>query len=124
MFDAFQTAEQQCLTHTVQVCTQRVHQHNAMRSRISSQFIVISGTSQRIVQNLIEARTAKLFRDQILQLVTTVGSCLVAQIRFYIFTELYIIISVDTENIFNDIDITLYVDTVNRNMDSQTFFSL
>ena len=95
-----------------------------MRNRISSQFVVISGTSQRIVHDFIETRTAELFWYQVLQLVTTVSSSLVAQVRFYILTELYIIISVDTKDIFYHIDITLYVDTVNRNMDSQTFFSL
>ena len=46
VFYAFQSTEQQCLTHTVQVRTQRIHQHHTMISRIRSQLIIISRTSQ------------------------------------------------------------------------------
>ena len=64
--DAFQSTEQQCLTHTVQIGTQWIQQHHQMVGWIVLQTVVVSGTSQRIIQYFIEATANQLFCNQIL----------------------------------------------------------
>ena len=64
--NAFQSAKQQCLTHTVQIGTQRIQQHHQMVGRIVLQAIVISRTSQRVVQYFVETTANQLFCNQIL----------------------------------------------------------
>ena len=60
MRNAFQSAEQQSLAHTVQVRTQRIQQHHQAVGRISFQSVIISGASQRVIQYFIESATHEL----------------------------------------------------------------
>ena len=95
-----------------------------MRSRISSQCLIISRAGKRVVQNLVEAIAAKLFGDEVLHLVAMVGRSLVTQARLHMVAEFDIIVSVDAEDIFDDIHITLYIDAINRYFKAQSFFRL
>ena len=78
---------------------------------------------QRVIQDLVETATAKLFGNQVLQFITAVSRSLIAQIRLYIVTEFHIIISVNTENILDHVDIALYINTIYRHIYHQTFGS-
>ena len=118
MFDALQATKQQCLTHAVQISTQRIHQHHTMCLRIGSQLRVVSGASQGIIQNLIETCATKLLRNQVLHFPTTISRCLVAQVRLHLIAELHIVIAIDTEDILNDIHITLHINTIDWHIQS------
>ena len=64
--NAFQATEQQCLTHAIQVCTQRIQQHHQILGSISFHTIVIGCPSQRVIQYFVETATNQLFGYQIL----------------------------------------------------------
>ena len=121
MFDTFQASEQQRLAHAIQISAQRIHQHHTVRNRISGKMVIVSRACQRVIQNLIETATAKLFGNQVLQFITAVGRSLITQIGLHIVTEFHIIISVNTENIFDHVNIALYIDTIYGHIDHQTF---
>ena len=63
--DAFQSTEKQCLTHGIQVCTQRIQQHYQILRRIRLQVVIVSGTRQRVVQNLIETTAHQLLDKKV-----------------------------------------------------------
>ena len=94
-----------------------------MRNRVSGKIVIVSRTGQRVIQNLVETATTKLFGNQVLQFITAVSRSLIAQIRLYIVTEFHIIISVNTENILDHVDIALYINTIYRHINHQTFGS-
>ena len=123
MFDTFQASEQQRLAHAIQICAQRIHQHHTVRNRVSGKIVIVGRACQRVIQDLVETATAKLFGNQVLQFITAVSRSLIAQIRLYIVTEFHIIISVNTENILDHVDIALYINTIYRHINHQTFGS-
>ena len=112
----FQASEQQRLAHAIQICAQRIHQHHTVRNRVSGKIVIVGRACQRVIQDLVETATAKLFGNQVLQFITAVSRSLIAQIRLYIVTEFHIIISVNTENILDHVDIALYINTIYRHV--------
>ena len=124
MLRALQATEQQCLAHNVQVRAQRVHQTDAILLRISRQVAIISRTSQGIIHDLVETATTKLLRDQVLHLIAVVRRGLIAQASFHLLVELHVVIAIDTENILDNVNITLYVYTINRHTKAQSLSRL
>jgi len=119
IFNTFEATKQQRLTHAVQICTKRIEQLHTMCFWISWKLRIVSRTRKRIVQNFIETSTTKLFRDKFLHFVAVIGWCFITQTRVDVLTKLHIIIAIDPENIFNNIYITLHIDTIYRHVKRQ-----
>ena len=121
VLDALQTAEEECLAHGIEVGTQRVHQHDAAVGRVGLEFLVISRTGQRVVQDFVEAATRQLFGDEVLHCVAVIRRSLVGQTGLHVFAELHVVVAVDAEDIFDDIHVALHIVAVNRDAEGQAF---
>ena len=121
VFDALQTAEEECLAHGVEVGTQRVHQHDATVGGIGLELIVISRAGQRVVQDFVKTAARQLFGDEILHRVAVVRRSLVGQTGLHMFAELDVVVAVDAEDIFDDIHVALHIVAVNGDAEGQSF---
>ena len=119
MGDTFQSTEKKGLTHNTEVGTQRIHQFHAMRRRINFQIGIIRGFGQRVIHNFVEPTTYKLFGYQILKPETVIGRCLIGKIGMYRIGKFDIVITVNTQNIFDDIDVPTHIDPIGRNHQRQ-----
>ena len=70
--DTLQTSKEERLTHHVEVGAKRIDDANECLLRVSVQFLIVSLFRERVVENLIEARTDKLLRYEVLELMALV----------------------------------------------------
>ena len=119
--NTLQSAKEQRLAHSVQIGAKRIHQHHKVLGRIGFQTVVICGTRQRVIQDFIETASHQLFGNQILQSVGLVPLTFRCQAGLQCSRNLYIIITVNTENIFYHVTIALHIHTIRRYIQCQAF---
>ncbi len=80
--DTLQTAVEKRLAHHSQVVAKRIEQFYPILFRESFVVLVIRFPGKRVVHDLIEAACRKLFRNEGLEFMLTVGRGLIRQIGF------------------------------------------
>ena len=62
----FQTTEEECLAHNIEVAWQRIHEMHQMFWCIGFQILIIGFTSERVVEDFMETFTDQLLTNEIL----------------------------------------------------------
>ena len=81
---------------------------------ISLQFVVVSFARQRVIENFVEPFADKLLAYNILQLLTYIINALCRERRLQTGGNLYVIVSVHSQDILNHIARTLYIHAICR----------
>ena len=79
-----------------------------------------SNDPEQYFHYVVEAGTYQLLADDVRQLVLLVFVTLDDEARLQLCGNLHIIISIDTQDILNDVARTLHIDAVGGNFESQT----
>ena len=121
---ALKSTEQQCLAHHVQVGTQWIHNLYAVLGSVGITSLVVSTLGERVVQDFVESLAYQLLAYDVSQLMLLVLIALNHEASLQLGWNLYIIISVDTQDILYYIARTGNVHTVSRNLQLQALGSL
>ena len=120
VLNALQATEEQRLTHHVQVARQRIHDVDEGILLVA----VIGRLGERVVQDLVEALAYQLLAHEIGQFVLLVLLTLDDERTLQLRGNLHIIISIDTQDILDDITGALHVNTIGRNLEGQPLLVL
>ncbi len=110
----FKASEYKRLTHHIEVLAERIQQFDAMCGRERFQVGIIPFGSERVVENFVKSESGELLTNEPAEIVGSINRGLERERRVKRRRHLHIIVSVDTENIFDYIARALYVDTVGR----------
>ena len=119
MCNHLQSVQQQCLSHTVQIRTERVQKHHASLLRICLQMRIIFAPCKRIIHNLHETvRCHELGSQRPYTFRIGFGSGIYR--NSYPFRNLYIIITVYSQHILYHIALPVHVYPVSRDLDNSS----
>ena len=119
VLNTLQTTKEQCLAHHIQIRRKRIQDLHTISLRIGIMLTIIGTLCQRIVQNLIEPLAHQLFTDSVSQFVLLILITLDDKRTLQLCWDLYIIISIDTQDILHNIAGTLHINTIGRNLKCQ-----
>ena len=120
--DGLQTTEQECLTHHIEVARQRIHHVDKFALGIGLKAFIECFGCKRVAQDFVEAGTGELLADDLLQAVRNVGCCLADSAGANGAGEFHAIVSIDAEDVFDDVAVTGDIHTVGWNLYLDSIF--
>ena len=110
--DALQTAEQQCLTHDVQVAAEGIHNLDAQVGGIGRQALVVGTHGQRVVHHLVVTDAGELVADGLLHVVAPVHVGLVRQAAVNGIGKLDVVVAIDAQDVLDHVTGATHVNAV------------
>ena len=113
---ALETPEEEGLTQHVEVLTQGIEQAHAVLCLQALEAVVVGTALERVVEYLMETCTHQLFANDVLQFVALIHVALHDSTTVDGSGHLYVVVSVDTQDVLHHVAGTLYVDTIGGNL--------
>ena len=114
--NTFESSKEKGLAHHIEIARKWIDEMHKMLRCISLQVLIISFARERVIENFVESFTHKLLADQILQLLTNVVRSFDSERRLKTRRNLDVVVTINAENILNNIARTLHINAISRNL--------